>query len=151
MAKRQHIDIMWPFAVARALMLSQLSEKEIIDLHDREKTTAQRHYGHYEDYKAHPERYHNWLLPPFNIQMLFPMKCRHKTANEGEMKLMIELMSKQIPNDQGPEPYPSHSGSIDWQHEWDWNVFHHVHLLDLNSKKSKLDGRMDDYQDRMNQ
>jgi len=155
---RQHIDIMWTFAVARALLLAQLNEKDIIELHERENTTAKRHYGHYEDYKQNPIRYPNWLLAPFEIQRLFPMKIRHKSANEGEMKLMIELMSKQIPSDidieNDPElmPWPSHSGSINWQHSWDWRIFHNVTLLDLDmKKKNKLSNDIENWQDRENQ
>ena len=152
---KQHIEIMWGFAVARALILAQLSEKDILEVHEREKTTAKRFCGHYDDFKEHPERYHNWLLAPFEIQRLFPMKTRHKTANDGEMRTMIEMMSKQIPSDldieNDPElmPWPSHSGSIGWQHEWDFRVFHNVHLLDVDmKKKNPLVNSVEHWQDR---
>lgn len=133
---KTYFDIDWNQAVARALLLRQLGENDIHELHEMENTTAKRYYGKYDHYKEHPEVYMNWLIPVWNIHYLFFNKCKITNPNNNEKSVIIDLIKRQIPQD--VEPYGmSHSVAVEWQHAWDWNCSRGIPVLDVvGNKKS---------------
>lgn len=132
--ERQHIEIEWNMVVARMLLIKQLDETDIKELHQMEDTRAERYYGHTQDFKERPECYPNWLIMPFNIQQLFFRKCKIIPPTSGERQAIIDIIKRHINND--ILPAPSHSASVAWQHAWDWGVKQNVPVLSASGKKS---------------
>lgn len=136
------VDVDWQSAAMRALLIKQMSEKDIVELHELENTRAFRYFGEYQNYKDHPDAYPNWLIVPYNIMTMWFNKVRGCGGlSKEDLSLIIDIISKKMPED--VEQWGGYSTSVEWQHAWDWTILHDIPVLALPKREKK--GGLADY------
>jgi hypothetical protein len=126
------MGIDWNMAGCRAIFIRALNETQIKELHHLEDTRGER-YGYGKG--------NNWLIAPFNIRKLFYPELKDIEISQEDVDTVVILIKRHIPKD--IEIGVSHSASVDFQHSWDWNIFHNVAPIETNKKDSRFTGEVD--------